>query len=106
MIYELASRIILPKSHGVPSDSDNASVWESLREIQLLESSKIVTACRKLNFESFHQRDCRDGFRVTVGSIRNTDVLPVLQTAREDCCRSRASRRALEIFYVFSMSLM
>ena len=83
---EPTSGISLPKSLGIPSDSDSASVRESPREIQPLESTEMFTACGKFNSASFHRRDRRDKFRVTVGSVRKADVFSVLQAARDGSC--------------------
>jgi hypothetical protein len=80
---ESISVINFPKSRGVPSDSDSASVRESPREIQPLESVEIFTACGQLNFASLHRRDRRDEFRVVVRVVCNTDVLAVLEPARD-----------------------
>ena len=83
---ESISVINFPKSRGVPSDSDSASVRESPREIQPLESVEIFTACGQLNFASLYRRDRREEFQVVVWDVRNTDVLAVLEPARDGVC--------------------
>ena len=83
---ESISVINFPKSRGVPSDSDSASVRESPREIQLLESVEIFTACGQLNFASLYRRDRRDEFRVVVRVVCNADVLAVLEPAHDGRC--------------------
>ena len=83
---ESISGVNFPKSRGFPSDSDSASVRESLREIQPLESVEIFTACGQLNFASLHRRDRQDEFRVVVRVVCNMDVLAVLEPARDGCC--------------------
>ena len=71
---ELMSGIFVLESRGVPSEFESASVGGSSTEIQPLKFSEIFTDFRKLDFASFHRRDCRDVLRVTIASARNTDV--------------------------------
>ena len=86
MMSESISGVNFPKSRGVPSDSDSASVRESPREIQPLESVEIFTACGQPNFSYLYRRDRRDEFRVVVRIVCNTDVLAVLEPARDRRC--------------------
>ena len=74
MMSESTSVIVFPKSRGVSSVLDRASVFESAREIQPLEFDALLTAAEQLDCASFHRRDRRDEFRVAVGGVRNTDV--------------------------------
>src|SRR3954470_11668256 len=71
---ELMSGIYLLELRGVPSGSESASVRESPRKIRPLEFAEIFTDFRKFDFASFHRRDRRDEFRVTVASARNADA--------------------------------